>query len=229
MWQTLFARASESGTPAIRTLWQEFPGRGYEAADRQFLVGDALLVTPVLVPNVSTVSGVFPAAGGPWRDFWTHQVLNAQPDVNTTIPAPLSHINVHIRPGSILETYSKPAYTTYETAQSPYRLIVSLDDNGEAAGEVYYDDGETQWTKNAPGSTSVFYVSKGKLSAEITSGKYKFAQKLSEVVILGVPSKPSHALVGDDSVDISYSAMTKSLNVTSLSIDLNHPFTLSWA
>jgi alpha-glucosidase len=69
--------------------WQEFPGRGYESADRQFLVGDSLLVTPVLLPNVSTVDGVFPSAGGPWRDFWTQDVLDVEPDVNSTIPAPL--------------------------------------------------------------------------------------------------------------------------------------------
>lgn len=43
--------------------WQEFPNGGYESADRQFLVGDLLLITPVLLPNVSTVQGVFPAAG----------------------------------------------------------------------------------------------------------------------------------------------------------------------
>jgi hypothetical protein len=69
--------------------WQEFPGRGYESADRQFLVGHSLLVTPVLLPNVTTVDGVFPYAGGLWRDFWTHEALNVEPDVNSTVPAPL--------------------------------------------------------------------------------------------------------------------------------------------
>lgn len=76
-------------TEALPRRWQEFPGRGYDSSDRQFFVGDSLLVTPVLVPNVSSVMGVFPAAGGPWRDFWTHEELDVQPDVNSTIPAPL--------------------------------------------------------------------------------------------------------------------------------------------
>jgi len=228
LWQTLLTRASERGTPVIRTLWQEFPGRGYEMADRQFLVGESLLVTPVLLPNVTTVDGVFPSAGGHWRDFWSHEVLDVEPDVNSTIPAPLSHINVHIRPGAVLALYKNPGYTIFETVQSPYTLVVSLDSAGEACGEMYYDDGETQWTEKAPGTTVTFDVSGGKLTSNVIHGACVIPHKLTDIVVLGVSGKPRNVHSDMRSVH-TYDLTKMALNATSLDIDLNKPFSFSWA
>jgi alpha-glucosidase len=55
---TLFANASTTGTPPVRALFFEFPlEQELFGVDRQFLVGRDILVTPVLAPNASTVSG----------------------------------------------------------------------------------------------------------------------------------------------------------------------------
>ena len=55
---TLFANASTSGTPPIRALFYEFPNEPeLFGVDSQFLIGRDILVTPVLQPQVSTVSG----------------------------------------------------------------------------------------------------------------------------------------------------------------------------
>ena len=56
---TLFADASRYGTPPIKALFYEFPNEPeLFTVDEQFMVGDALLVTPVLHPNVTAVQGV---------------------------------------------------------------------------------------------------------------------------------------------------------------------------
>lgn len=55
---TLFANASLYGTPPVRALFFEFPQEPeLLAVDRQFMVGRDILVTPVLTPNVTSVSG----------------------------------------------------------------------------------------------------------------------------------------------------------------------------
>jgi alpha-glucosidase len=60
MQYTLFANASISGTPPVRALFYEFPEEPeLFAVDKQFLVGGDILVTPVLAPNVSHVSGLY--------------------------------------------------------------------------------------------------------------------------------------------------------------------------
>ncbi|KIP03540.1 glycoside hydrolase family 31 protein [Phlebiopsis gigantea 11061_1 CR5-6] len=96
-WYTLFANASQFGAPPVRALWYEFPDEPeLFGVDRQYLVGRDLLVTPVLTPNASTVDGIFPGRGRvTWRDWYTHAAVNATAGANTTLAAPLGHINVH--------------------------------------------------------------------------------------------------------------------------------------
>ena len=46
------------GTPPMRALFFEFPQEPeLLAVDRQFMLGSDILVTPVLTPNVTSVSG----------------------------------------------------------------------------------------------------------------------------------------------------------------------------
>jgi hypothetical protein len=55
---TLFANASLYGTPPVRALFFEFPQEPeLLSIDRQFMVGSDILVTPVVTPNVTSVSG----------------------------------------------------------------------------------------------------------------------------------------------------------------------------
>lgn len=44
-------QASESGEPIVRHLEYEFPGRGYATVSDQFLLGDAIMVAPILNPG----------------------------------------------------------------------------------------------------------------------------------------------------------------------------------
>ena len=144
---TLFANASTYGSPTVRALWFEFPEEPeLFGIDRQYLVGRDILVTPVLDPNVTTVAGVFPGRGNTiWRDWYTHKAVNVSstPGATVTLDAPLGHINVHIRDGSAILLHAKPGYTTTETREGPYELLVSLDKQGRAFGTAYVDDGES--------------------------------------------------------------------------------------
>lgn len=79
--------------------------------------------------------------------------MQARPQENETLNAPLEHINVHVRGGSTL-ALQQPKYTTGETRNTPYSILVALDDDNTAEGSLYLDDGEIL-RPNAPRLVSV--------------------------------------------------------------------------
>jgi alpha-glucosidase len=55
-----------SGEPMLRSMEYAFPGRGYEGIKDQFLLGEGLLVAPVLESGARARSVTLPP--GRWRD-----------------------------------------------------------------------------------------------------------------------------------------------------------------
>ena len=140
---TLFYHANTAGETVLRALAWEFPDDPQlKAVETQFLSGPAILVTPVLVPLATTVQGVFPgiAQGTKWYDWYTLEQVNAQPGENKTLAAPLLHQPVHIRGGYIIPI-QKAGNTTKTSRQSPWTLLIALDKNDQAQGDLYLDDG----------------------------------------------------------------------------------------
>jgi alpha-glucosidase len=154
---TLFYHAHTSGDTVMRALAWEFPAdESLRGTYSQFMLGPSLLITPVLVPNVDTVQGVFPGVGEgeKWYDWYTLQVVKAKAQENVTLAAPLEHINVHVRGGSILPL-QEPGYTTTETRANPWGILVALDSDQKAKGDLYLDDGESL----VPNATKILNVS----------------------------------------------------------------------
>lgn len=140
---TLFHRANVAGETVLRALAWEFPNEPQLAAvETQFMSGPAILVTPVLAPLMTTVQGVFPgiASGTIWYDWYTLQKVNASPGENKTLSAPLTHQPIHVRGGYIIPM-QQAGNTTKISRKSPWSLLVALDRNGAAQGELYLDDG----------------------------------------------------------------------------------------
>nr|BAB43946.1 alpha-glucosidase [Schizosaccharomyces pombe] len=227
-WYTIMAKASQDGTPALRALFVEFPNDPTLAdVDRQFMVGDSLLVTPVLEPNVEYVQGVFPGDNSTvWYDWYNHTEIVRQYNENVTLYAPLEHINVAIRGGSVLPM-QQPSLTTYESRQNPFNLLVALDRDGSATGELYLDDG-VSIELNATLSVS-FTFSDGVLSA-VPTGSYEVSQPLANVTILGLTESPSSiTLNGQNVSSFQYSNDTEELLITGLqNITSSGAFANSW-
>jgi alpha-glucosidase (family GH31 glycosyl hydrolase) len=63
--QELIVRAARTGEPVVRSLEYEFPHRGYMGIGDQFLLGERILVAPVLEQGARARSIVFPP--GSWK------------------------------------------------------------------------------------------------------------------------------------------------------------------
>lgn len=232
---TLFYQAHTTGSTVMRALAWEFPNEPQLAAvDTQFMLGPNILVTPVLEPQVDTVNGIFPgvATGTTWYDWYTGERVAAQAGVNTSISAPLGHIPVYLRSGSITPT-QEPGYTTTESRANPWGLIIALDAAGKASGSLYVDDGES--IEQDATLEVCFEAEDGELKVEV-KGEYKDTSCLGSVSIYGVSGgmgdvKLSGTAVGQEKVE--YDEATGVLKLTGLS-DLTEggawqgAWTLSW-
>jgi alpha-glucosidase len=215
---TLFYNSHTTGSTVMRALaWEFLNDPSLAAADRQFLLGPSILVTPVLAQGATSVGGVFPgiAHGEVWYDWHTQTAVKASAGENVTIPAPLGHIPVYVRGGSVLPM-QEPGYTTYESRRNPWALLVALSLNGTASGSLYVDDGESI-TPNATLCVE-FSAGSGKLSASAT-GDWKDTNPLANITMLGLSTRPASLKLNGSPLNngVDFNSTNGVLKVTGLS------------
>nr|BAD18495.1 unnamed protein product [Homo sapiens] len=137
---TLMHKAHVEGSTVVRPLLHEFTDdRTTWDIDRQFMLGPAILISPVLETSTFEISAYFPRAR--WYDYSTG-TSSTSTGQRKILKAPLDHINLHVRGGYILP-WQEPAMNTHSSRQNFMGLIVALDDNGTAEGQVFWDDGQS--------------------------------------------------------------------------------------
>jgi alpha-D-xyloside xylohydrolase len=95
--------AHETGLPPMRPLFLNFPGDPacWDIAD-QFLLGDDLLVAPVVTEGARE-RDVYLPAGAVWRDAWTGESVPGGQWLTAT--APLEAIPVYVREGGAVAPF----------------------------------------------------------------------------------------------------------------------------
>ncbi len=142
---TEFFKTHNSGLPIIRPLFMEFPEdeRTFEVSD-QFMVGEAILVAPVLERGAEKRLLYLPYGEGGeelvWKDWWTGDYLRSGYHV---FDAPLEIMPVFLRQG-----HGVPMTETVQhTGNSPERLKLYANtgpkNNFDVKIPLYHDDGET--------------------------------------------------------------------------------------
>jgi alpha-glucosidase len=170
----------------MRALAWEFPNDpSLAGADRQFLLGPSILVIPVLEPGATSVNGVLPGLNDgseKWYDWYNQTAMPVPSQANTTINAPVGHIPVFVRGGSVLPL-QQPALTTRDARQTPWDMLVALDKDGEATGDLYLDDGVS--VQPDATLTAKFTVQQRNLEAVISQGGWVDGNSLRNITILG--------------------------------------------
>lgn len=243
---TLFHGAHVRGDTVARPLFLEFPeDPSTWAVDRQLLWGPALLVTPVLEPGKTDVTGYFPK--GMWYNLQMVPVETfgnlpssspAAPFRSVvhskgqwlTLEAPLDTINVHLRAGYIIPLQG-PSLTTTESRKQPMALAVALTESGEASGELFWDDGESLGVLERGAYTLVTFSAKNNTIVNKLEHVTKEGSELQlrEVTILGVTTAPTQVLSNGVPVsNFTYSPDNKSLAIP-VSLLMGEQFQISWS
>lgn len=179
----LFARAARDGTPILRPLFWHYPNDPLAVAcEDQFLLGEHLLVAPVLHPGAVARSIYLPR--GEWFDFWTGE--KAPGAVHLTAHAPLARIPVFVKAGAILPlTATRP----HVGRREPDTVVLHVwpDDHGHL--EWYDDDGRTLAHARGVSERRTITTRPGRRSGSLrigpVEGTYRGSTRLWRVLLRG--------------------------------------------
>lgn len=231
---TLFYNAHVNGATVVRPVMHEFfSDNATWNVDRQFMWGAHLLITPVLDPGVDKVSAYIPDAI--WYDFETEEKITPRKEqIDMNLPA--DKLGLHVRGGAILPV-QRPDVTTTYSRRHPMGLIVALDDNSQASGELFWDDGESRDSVSGSHIRYEFAVEDGVLSMHIAHNGYTDPNnlKFENITVMGVSEFPDAVFVieGDVSTalpqsQIHYDQNKQVMHLRNLQLDVGKEYQVKW-
>jgi len=137
----LYAKAIEAhrtGVPMMRPMLVEFPDDpACDTLDRQYLLGDALLVAPVL-SSENVVDYYVP--GGRWTDFWSGRIVEGPTWVRGETHGYLS-IPLLVRPNTVLPVGPETSRPDYDYTDGVELRVYALEPGAEATAVVPGSEG----------------------------------------------------------------------------------------
>lgn len=230
-WYTVFAEHERTGLPVLRPAFMEFPqDRNTFADDKQFMVGNAVLVHPVTEPDVESVTVYLPDADAVWYDWDTHVRVPGSSTVQ--VNTPLNKIPVFQRGGTVVPLKMKVRQSAGLMKDDPVTLNVALDKDNRAKGEIYVDDATTfkyqsgqflrrefTWTTTDE-TTATFNNENADKKGELKSDVF-----VERVIVHGINFKPQQAQIfihdhAPRSVNFEFDCNTMSVTLTQLDAKL---------
>ena len=141
--------SSLSGGAFFQPIFFQFPNDtlSYNYIDRQFMLGDSLLVSPILSITEDNITAYFPNAN--WNEFPGGKI---QSNFNSSsvsgqiyqLPGKFNTLNIHMRGGMIIPFQNATANNITRSnglLNINTSLYVNPDQNKTAFGKVVFDDG----------------------------------------------------------------------------------------
>lgn len=185
---TLLQRACADGTPLTRPMFFEHPeDPDYQRLDDQFMLGDQMLVAPILEQGARSKSVVLPV--GDWYRYEKNPLLEG----GRTITDPVGMgLPLFVRAGSVV-----PHWPVRQSTAEPVDALSLAIYAGSAVSQLYEDAGDGYGYRAGDYRASTFATSQDseKLTASWTmEGGYQPAYEQVEVRIYGLAKAPTAIL-----------------------------------
>ncbi|GAM21733.1 hypothetical protein SAMD00019534_049080, partial [Acytostelium subglobosum LB1] len=222
LWYTLFYQNTLTGAPTMRPLWVEFPSDpSLFAVDNEFMVGNSLLVVPVVEQGAKTTRVMLP--GGDTQTWYDIDTLKRYFACHMEVATPLDKIPVYQRGGTIVPKKERVRPSTKHMVDDPYTLVVALSATQQARGELYIDDGHSFDYQKGQYLYRSFVYNHGKIqsSSMDNSAVYKPASTVERIVVMGVDKRPSSVTREGHNLPFEYDRTMLKLTIDKLYIPIS--------
>lgn len=200
-----------TGKPSLNPMFYIYPTDSNTfPIDGQFFFGDAVLVSPVLEENSTSVDIYLPDdIFYDWNDGFSP--VRGEGSMVTLSDVDFNTIPLHIRGGCVLALRAESANTTTELRKNPFQIVVAPGLDGSASGYLYLDEGNLI---EQPSTSFInFTYSSGTFSMKGDYG-YDAGVDVEAVTILGVTSAPDSVNIGgSESTAFTYNQTTQVLTI----------------
>ena len=228
---TLFYKSHTQGSTVIRPLFHEYPtDRNTLDLFLQFLVGSSLMIAPVTDNGTNHVRIYVPSTD--WFNFYTGTRIPYEKQW-ITLAAPLDTIPILLRGGSIVPTQEFDNNTKY-SREKPFGLTIVLNTEGNAEGDLFYDDGESIDTVEK----NLFYYAKfswsnseQRLTIKVIANNYQDMSKkiLDSLTIYGFDETTQlNFNINSKQIQSTIKTNTKIIQVNGLALSMAKDSILTW-
>jgi len=190
-WYTIFEEHCRTAVPILRPVWfdqEKISDSSLFNEQERFMVGEAILVTPILEAKQTTLENPLKGLEGRWYDYYNKKEVMEGDKIKTG----LDRIGCFVKGGHIVPQFDIRSHTqsTQDAKQCNINLFVALDDEDKASGKMYFDDGETFDYKKGSCMRKNFEYKDGTLTweGEENSG-YEAPNRVTKVLITGLSTR----------------------------------------
>lgn len=179
---TAVQRASAEGVPIVRPMFFERPDLAeYQQLDDQFMLGDSLLVAPIIEQGARSRSIVLP--DGQWYPISSGTAVDGGRTITDSIGMGLS---VHVRGGAVIPTWP----VLQSTSQPVERLVLEVY-AGTGGGQLYEDAGDGYGYRDGDFRKSTFTTALESRTLRVSwakEGQFAVPYDTVEVRVYGLPT-----------------------------------------
>jgi len=196
-WYTLFEEHTRTAVPIMRPIWfdqEKITDPTVLNEQERFMLGDALLVVPILESGKLAIENPLKGLEGRWYDYYHKREIVDDEKIRTG----LERIGCFIKGGHIIPQFDIRSHTqsTQDAKLCNINLVVALDDNNEAKGKLYVDDGETfNYKKGACMRTNFEFKEDTLTWTGDENNGYEVPNRVTKVYITGLDTKYENAFL----------------------------------
>lgn len=197
---TTFYQYTEYFTPMLRpiSVYDQSDDDTLYRAD-EFLLGDSLLVCPVLEPNATSRYVYLPK--GQWYHYWTSRLWEGGKE--TQIDAPIDEIPLFVKAGAVIPFFPVQQYVGEKSIQQLELRVYYIDGLFESI--LYEDEGDGYEYEKGIYNVKTFIVEGSQNRFKMTlkkRGHYIPTYPTYKIRIFGIPFEIKEILVNDKNVAI---------------------------